>query len=133
MIKSFLLDDILRNFIFLSKVDDDDNVVICDVGHSKHIDSVQTIRGRGTLLYLAPELRDFSHPHSTSSDIYSFGLMLWELYHGKLVENEIFIEQRVLKKTEDKLDILVRKCLNKNAQQRPSISDIVVRLDKIFP
>lgn len=59
--------------------------------------------------------------------------MLWELYHGKLVENEIFIEQRVLKKTEDKLDILVRKCLNKNAQQRPSISDIVVRLDKIFP
>lgn len=114
-------------------VDDDDNVVISDVGHSKHTDGVQTIRGRGTLLYLAPELRDFSHPHSTASDIYSFGLMLWELYHGKLIENVIFIDQRVLKKTEDKLDILVRKCLNKNAQQRPSIRDIVVRLDNIFP
>ena len=97
------------------------------------IDSVQTIRGRGTLLYLAPELRDFSHPHSTASDIYSFGLMLWELNHGKLRENEIFIDQRVLKKTEDKLATLVRKCLNKNAQQRPSIRDIVIRLDNIFP
>lgn len=63
------------------------------------IDSVQTIRGRRTLLYLAPELRDFSHPNSTAIDIYSFGLMLWELYHGKLRENEIFIDQRVLKKT----------------------------------
>lgn len=58
--------------------------------------------------------------------------MLWELYHGKLIENEIFIDQRVLKKTDDKLDTLVRLCLNKNAQQRPSIRDIVVRLDNIF-
>lgn len=70
---------------FFSKVNDDDTVVICDVRHSKHMEDVQTIHGRGTPLYLAPELRGFSHPHSTAFEFYSFGLMLWVLYHRKLI------------------------------------------------
>ncbi|XP_062608315.1 uncharacterized protein LOC134270153 [Saccostrea cucullata] len=114
-------------------VDDDDNVVICDVGHSKHIDSVQTIRGRGTLIYLAPELRDSSiFPHTKASDVYSLGLTLWELINGERIDLERRFEKKIFKGKGGDVENLIRACLNPNPKQRPTIFEIVAKLDVIF-
>ncbi|XP_061176015.1 uncharacterized protein LOC133184967 [Saccostrea echinata] len=115
-------------------VDDDDNVVICDVGHSKHIDTVQTILGRGTLIYLAPELRDSSiFLHTKASDIYSFGLTLWELINGERINPGRFVEDKILRRNWGEVDNLIRKSLNPNPKQRPTIFEVVSQLNIIFP
>lgn len=55
-------------------------VKLCDFGLSKqHMDVTTTIAG--TILYMAPEVLS-KHGCSQASDIYSAGLMLWEMYHG---------------------------------------------------
>ncbi|XP_062566958.1 dual serine/threonine and tyrosine protein kinase-like [Saccostrea cucullata] len=114
-------------------VDDDDNVVICDVGHSKHIDSVQTIRGRGTLIYLAPELRDSSiFPHTKASDIYSLGLTLWELINGERIDLERRFEKKISKGKGGGVENLIRACLNPNPKQRPTVFEIVAQLDILY-
>lgn len=108
-------------------------MVICDVGHSKHIDAVQTIHGRGTFIYLAPELRTLSaNPHTTASDIYSFGIMLWELFNCRRIEPGYFDVKSILKGTNGGVENLIRACLHQNPKQRPTIFEIIAQLDTIF-
>ncbi len=52
---------------------------------------------RGTLKYCAPEVLQ-GHESSYASDVYSFGIILWELYTAKspyigLDENEIIMQK----------------------------------------
>ena len=42
-----------------------------------HVSGIQ----KGTPLYIAPELM-ITGKASTAADVYSFGVMLWEMYHG---------------------------------------------------
>lgn len=59
----------------------DDVVKVADVGLSKEEDMI-TCTQMGTPHYMAPEVASFRH-HDRKADIYSFGVMLWEMWYGK--------------------------------------------------
>ena len=61
---------------------------ICDFGLAKWKQqaATQTVTGnlRGTVAYMAPEVfRDPSLPRTIKYDVYSFGILLWELLSGQ--------------------------------------------------
>lgn len=53
-------------------------IKVCDFGLSRHVDLVKTIDSIGTILYNAPEVF-VNKTHTFASDIYSLGLVFWEL------------------------------------------------------
>ncbi|XP_074633532.1 uncharacterized protein LOC141892232 [Acropora palmata] len=60
---------------------EDDRVRVTDVGVSKHaVDVTGTLAG--TPVYIAPEVFR-SEIYEFSADIYSLGIMLWEMWYGK--------------------------------------------------
>ncbi|XP_015759848.1 PREDICTED: uncharacterized protein LOC107339111 isoform X2 [Acropora digitifera] len=66
---------------------EDDRVRVTDVGVSKHaVDVTGTLVG--TPVYIAPEVFH-SEIYEFSADIYSFGIMLWEMWYGKLAFTNI--------------------------------------------
>ncbi|CAD7696412.1 unnamed protein product [Ostreobium quekettii] len=98
----------------------------------------------GTLPFMAPEVHE-GRPHSHSSDVFGFGLTLFELaalsppYRG--LRSEIVIQKR--KKSgadpgvfpEDcpqELIDTVRHCIDPDAMKRPSMAAVVTELDKLF-
>ena len=61
---------------------------ICDFGLAKWKEhaATQTVTGerRGTVAYMAPDVfRDPSLPRTVKYDVYSFGIVLWELLSGE--------------------------------------------------
>ena len=61
---------------------------ICDFGLAKWKRELatQTTTGsrRGTVAYMAPEVfKDVNTPRTVKYDVYSFGILLWELLAGK--------------------------------------------------
>ena len=61
---------------------------ICDFGLAKWKQqaATQTTEGRrrGTIRYMAPEVfRDVNTPRTVKYDVYSFGVLLWELLSEK--------------------------------------------------
>ena len=61
---------------------------ICDFGLAKWTKepATQTLTGkrRGTIVYMAPEVfRDVNCPRTVKYDVYSFGILLWELLSEK--------------------------------------------------
>lgn len=67
------------------QVDHDDNATIIDFGIAKDdFSATLTQQGSvmGTLHYMAPELLISSHNATPSADVFSFGIILYELFHG---------------------------------------------------
>jgi len=59
-------------------VDDNWRVKVCDFGLSKFVENKHEMTACGTPAYAAPEVLRNSD-YSTSADVYSFGIVLWEL------------------------------------------------------
>ena len=62
---------------------------ICDFSLAKWTEhpGTQTLTGRrrGTVAYMAPEVfKDVNSPRTVKYDVYSFGILLWELLSGKI-------------------------------------------------
>lgn len=53
----------------------------------------------GTPLYMAPEILATGRS-STAADVFAFGVMLWELYHGQLVWAKVTAGNKHLKQDE---------------------------------
>ncbi|PFX16116.1 Dual serine/threonine and tyrosine protein kinase [Stylophora pistillata] len=60
---------------------EENTVKICDVGICKEVDIISGI-DTGTHLYNAPEVFR-SELYDFKADIYSFGIMLWEIWFGR--------------------------------------------------
>ena len=97
----------------------------------------------GSLRYMAPEVAD-CQPYNQKADVYSFGIMLWELvafkkpYDG--MNREEFYSRvvhggerpAVNKKWPEDLTELMRSCWDAEIVKRPDFCDIVEILDSML-
>ncbi|KAK3088998.1 hypothetical protein FSP39_000016, partial [Pinctada imbricata] len=113
-------------------VDENDTVVICDVGHSKSVNTARTLVG--TRHYFAPEIMK-NRVHDQRSDIYSLGLVFMELFYKTRPndQSQIFIEREDLRiLSMDRPYRLVRMCLEQDPLKRPDIKSVVTELNEII-
>jgi len=111
---------------------------------SPYSDQVYHMSGEtGSLRYMAPEVAD-SRPYNHKADVYSFGVILWELVTRKKpydgMSREMFY-QRVVKGDERppihkkwpvELTKLMRTCWSGTMHERPNFDEIVETLDKLL-
>ena len=129
----------------------DGTVKLIDFGLAKMIENAnaesnETYRmsgETGSLRYMAPEVAD-GLPYNASADVYSFGIILWELNAAKKpyegLNRESFYERIVhggerphlSKKWPKELTALMAECWDDDIQKRPRFKDIVRRLDEIL-
>jgi len=90
----------------------------------------------GTLAWRAPELSDGSNKYTSSCDVYSFGILMYEIFRKLPFEQrednrpKILTEKECpsLKDTPNLLIPLMKECWNDNPLQRPTFSIITQRL-----
>jgi len=97
----------------------------------------------GSLRYMAPEVAD-GLPYNHKADVYSFGVILWEMNAGKRPFNglsrDTFYEQVVhggerphlSKKWPPQLNKLIADCWSDDIQTRPSFGEIVDIIDDLL-
>ncbi|KAL6070956.1 Serine/threonine-protein kinase HT1 [Balamuthia mandrillaris] len=142
-----------ENFLVFSLDADAEAVVkIADLGVAKLKESEEKdmmTQGRGTPQYMAPEIFDGSREYSFPVDVYSFGLIMWELVTREQPYADIKPHFRIpIKVLEGERPAipegvppawakLVRRCWHADPSKRPTFKKIVEKLeqfqrDKIF-
>mmetsp|Transcript_21063 Transcript_21063/g.45787 ORF Transcript_21063/g.45787 Transcript_21063/m.45787 type:complete len:731 (+) Transcript_21063:210-2402(+) len=126
----------------------DGTVKLLDFGLSKVIENasvtskdVYTMSGEtGSLRYMAPEVAEGT-PYNAAADVYSFGIILWEINSGKKpfegLNRESFYEQVVhggerppiKSKWPEALSNLMQKCWDADMWNRPNFREILSALD----
>ncbi len=116
---------------------------ISDLGIAKLIET-STVTGAGTFAWMAPEILK-SEKYGRSVDVYSLGLIFWELAEektppfGSYTMPQIFDLSRAGKKEESfsdnvlppRLKEIIQQCWNNRPQDRPLAKQVLERLDQI--
>ncbi|CAB4393302.1 unnamed protein product [Rhizophagus irregularis] len=119
----------------------ENNAKIADFGISKssynristaHIDNF------GVIAYMEPQrILDPKFPYTKSSDIYSFGVIMWEISSGyppfKIGDNKIAlavsintgVHEVVIPDTPKEYEKLYKNCWNREPEQRPTIKEVL--------
>lgn len=111
---------------------------------SPETDEVYHMSGEtGSLRYMAPEVAD-ALPYNHKADVYSFGIIFWELNAYKKpfdgMNREIFYARVVHggerppinKKWPEELSRLMTSCWSSDIEERPTFSEIVAKLDELM-
>ena len=132
---------------FYTQLSQDDKVRVTDVGVSKHaVDVTGTLAG--TPVYIAPEVFR-SEIYESSADIYSLGIMLWEMWYGQQVflSVEVTSIQDLFAKVQDGLRPehvphylrpspawkgLMEWCWSKNPKERPNAQQCNQAITKVI-
>jgi serine/threonine-protein kinase len=116
-------------------IDGDGNAIVSDFGTAqlKHADAFDTGLTKvgtvmGTLAYMSPEQRTDSSNVTTASDIFSFGVVLYELFVGTLPVGRFKSPRDLVPGLPAALDELILDCLEPDPAQRPSADTIRNRL-----
>jgi serine/threonine protein kinase len=140
--------DIKPSNVFLHGTNGDQIVKVIDFGIAKLTDAAEvqgaeatTLSGMflGTPAYMAPE-RVFDLPYDGRADVYSVGVMIYEMVSGRLpfersggghlslmrmhaVESAPLLAS-VAHDTHPKLDVAVMRAMSKDPEQRPTASEL---------
>jgi B-Raf proto-oncogene serine/threonine-protein kinase len=145
--KNIIHRDLKTNNIFLTE---DHTVKIGDFGlatvWSSTSGNQQALQPTGSILWMAPEVIRM-HEHTTRSDVYSFGICLYELLTARLPYDHINNRDQIIfmvgmgllrpdnshlrADTTPKLRSLFIKCIEYNAKGRPEFDEIKQELDKV--
>lgn len=111
-------------------IDGSDNVKILDFGIAQFYEEQreltnQTTSGTvmGTYNYMSPEQRESSENVTERSDLFSVGVVMYELFTGK-IPTGVFPEPfRLNSDIEPELNKLILRCLNQDPEQRPESAE----------
>lgn len=124
-------------------VDENFHVKVADFGLSADKNGHLSHR-MGTLNWVAPEILDVRGPgYDEKSDIYSFGMVLWEIASGRIPfagMTELQILRRIdMRETEEIPDScpvqyanVIRSCWHQDPAKRPSIAEILESLESLY-
>lgn len=117
-------------------------IKICDFGLSRVIDKNQPMTSNiGTVAWIAPEIFSNKKLYTEKADVYSFGVILWELLTRQMpfAEAEAFTipvlvtkgkRPALPKKLPKDYGKLMEKCWHQKGEKRPSFDDCVQRLEE---
>uniref|UniRef100_A0A8C9ZPT5 mitogen-activated protein kinase kinase kinase n=1 Tax=Sander lucioperca TaxID=283035 RepID=A0A8C9ZPT5_SANLU len=119
----------------------DDAVKISDFGTSKELSEKSTkMSFAGTVAWMAPEVIR-NEPVSEKVDIWSFGVVLWEMLTGEVPYKDVdssaiiwgvgnnSLHLPVPDSCPDSFKLLLRQCWNCKPRNRPSFRQILLHLD----
>ncbi|CAB5179834.1 unnamed protein product [Rhizophagus irregularis] len=124
------------------------NAKITDFGISKNQNNQTSayIGNFGVVAYMGPERLKNSEspsPYTKSSDIYSFGVLMWEISSGHLPfkDNDNIVTLTVsiitgirevtVPDTPEEYEKLYKKCWNQEPEKRPSINEILDEFERM--
>jgi len=121
---------------------------LCDFGNAMRLSESRTENMTGTVNWMAPELLLNGPCYNQKAEIYSFGMILYELLTeripfegcgrlealGKICEGEEPVVPMVAAAlgVEHDLVMLMKECIQREPEQRPELLDIVCRLKAIL-
>ncbi len=123
------------NILYENEID----IVISDLGISKSSIDNEDDEIYGVISYVAPEILQ-GKEYTTASDIYSFGMIMWELITGRLpfwdqnndLELIIKISKNfrppIIQNTPKSYNELMQECWDSDPNKRPTTSDILEKL-----
>jgi len=107
-------------------IDDNGNVKILDFGIAQFYDDQSALLEKttsgtvmGTYNYMSPEQRESADNVTDRSDLYSVGVVMYELFTGKLPTGRFPDPNELNKKVNPRLNRLILKCLNQSPIDRP--------------
>ncbi len=116
-------------------IDSEGNAMVSDFGTAqlRQPDASETALTRvgivmGTLEYMSPEQRADSSSVTTASDIFSLGVLLYELFVGSKPVGRFKSPRELVPGLPAALDELILRCLEPDPAQRPTADDIRNRL-----
>ena len=125
-------------------VDENHHPQLCDFGSSRSLATEATMTGlpHVTLYYVAPELCDEDVQYDEKVDVYSFGMMLYEIVTGKLALrnlNQIQLPALLSRGRRPEIPTtvipftkgLIESCWSQDPAQRPSFGEIYDSLQKV--
>ncbi len=118
-----------------------ERIVVCDFGVAKRVDSKSvTVGGFGTVAYMSPEQCEGSENITPASDIYSLGILWYEMLTGKRLfddENPFVLMQKhkeddptqsLVENAPEQYRFLLSRILEKAQEKRPGLEDILAEL-----
>ncbi len=113
---------------------------LSDFGETKEKAADNQSDAVGTLPWMAPELFEEKPIYSKKSDIYSLGILFWEVASGERPCKDVksyLIPTRTLKGEREKIPTdcptpmgnLIKKCWQANPDDRPTIKEVLTDLD----
>ncbi|KAH9510097.1 hypothetical protein Btru_043463 [Bulinus truncatus] len=121
-------------------ITEDDTVKIADFGMSRNV-KFTISSPLGTLPYMAPEILSWSGKYDNKVDIYSLGMIVWELWYGKDIVTYAFTQIQdhseigswqpnlhLTSKPPSEWSELMQKCWSVEPHLRPSASEIAKTL-----
>jgi hypothetical protein len=122
-------------------MDESYNAKVCDFGLSRLKAQGRSMTGNcGTVQWMAPEVLA-SKPYNEKADVFSFGIICWELLSRQCPYDEMTAIQCALavlnrdrrpeipKWCPPLLHALIRSCVKKNPDERPSFEQIIQAFD----
>ena len=133
-------------YLIFSQLSQENIAKLADVGVSEEVKAI-TGTMAGTPLYLAPEVIK-SHLYDYKADIYSFGIMLWEMWYGirhlldvegnlleyfkKVVEGVRPTHVEGSKEPPAGLCDLMQRCWDEKPDNRPDASECSKKLFQLY-
>ncbi|EIE26921.1 kinase-like protein [Coccomyxa subellipsoidea C-169] len=107
---------------------------IADVGLAQMVQNthISNLNGMGTFAYAAPELLTGGKCNE-HADIFSFGVLLWELVTGEIPRRGKLRELRVGEECTQEVADLLDICMRTNVEERPSAKELVAVLQALPP
>ncbi|XP_022810260.1 probable serine/threonine-protein kinase DDB_G0271682 [Stylophora pistillata] len=101
---------------------------VSDYGTANFMQQSMSV-GPGAIIYSAPEA--FTEHQTVKVDVYSFGVLLWEICIRRQPSRERR-EKQVAMVTDRVLRVLIRRCLQEDPEARPSMEEILSELEKLI-